>query len=184
MSLRCSSKISCAVLVPEEFVISLRILRKHVKSGRYRPASKTPSKRCFAGGPIVALDWILAWHIICRGRPLNSFAISRATNSIDPDQTEPTLFAKNISKIFQQRTKQTSLIVNSVFFGLRDFVHFQNVILFSEKCADADEKSYYACGNSSRPHLGESTKGKQNYLAAKVVVSNVICPTRIGVFQI
>ena len=126
---------------------------------------------------------ILAGHIICRGRPLNSFAISRATNSIDPDQTEPTLFAKNISKIFQQRTKQTSLIVISVFFGLRDFVYFQNVILFSEKCADPDEKSYYACGNSSRPHLGESTKGKQNYLAAKVVVSNVICPTRIGVFQ-
>ena len=96
MSLGCSSKISCVLLVPEEFVISLRILRKHVKSGRYRPASKTPSERRFAGGPIVALDWILAGHIICRGRPLNSFAISRATNSIDPGQTEPTLFAKKI----------------------------------------------------------------------------------------
>ena len=24
---------------------------------------------------------------------------------------------------------------------------------FSEKCADPDEKSYYACGNSSRPSL-------------------------------
>ena len=27
-------------------------------------------------------------------------------------------------------------------------------MLFSEKCADPDEKSYYACGNSSR--LGET----------------------------
>ena len=26
-------------------------------------------------------------------------------------------------------------------------------MLFSEKCADPDEKSYYACGNSSRPSL-------------------------------
>ena len=39
-------------------------------------------------------DRILAGHIICRGRPLNSFAVSRAANSTDPDQTEPTLFAK------------------------------------------------------------------------------------------
>ena len=68
-------------------------------------------------------------------------------------------------------------------------------MLFSEKCADPDEKSYYACGNSSRPSLfakvpllGESTKGKQNYFSlrktAKVVVSYVIYPTRIIVFQI
>ena len=100
----CSSKISCAVLVPEELVISLRIPSKHVvKSGHYRPASKTPSERRFAGGPIAARDWILAGHIICRGRPLNSFAVSRAANSIDPDQTEPTLFAKNISKMFQDK---------------------------------------------------------------------------------
>ena len=95
MSLGCSSKISCAVLVPEELVISLRIPSKHVvKSGHYRPASKTPSERRFAGGPIVARDWLQAGHIICRGRPLNSSAVSRAANSIDPDQTEPTLFAK------------------------------------------------------------------------------------------
>ena len=26
-------------------------------------------------------------------------------------------------------------------------------MLFSEKCADPDEKSYYACGNSSQPSL-------------------------------
>ena len=46
-------------------------------------------------------------------------------------------------------------------------------MLFSEKCADPDEKSYHACDNSSRPSLfakvpllGESTKGKQNYLVA------------------
>ena len=62
-------------------------------------------------------------------------------------------------------------------------------MLFSEKCADPDEKSYYACGNSSRPSLfakvpllGESTKSKQNYFSllktAKVVVSYVIYPTR------
>ena len=92
MSLSCSSKISCAVLVSEEFVISLRIPSKHVKLGHYRPASKTSSKRRFAGGPIVARDWILAGHIICKGRPLNNFAVSRAANSIDSDQTEPTLF--------------------------------------------------------------------------------------------
>ena len=103
-----SSKISCA----EELVISLRIPSKHViKSGHYRPASKTPSERRFAGGPIVARDCILAGHIICRGRPLNSFAVSRAANSIDPDQTEPTLFAK----IFLKCSK-TSFIVKLAFF--------------------------------------------------------------------
>ena len=66
----------------------------------------------------MARDWILAGHIICRGRPLNTFTVSRAANSIDPDQTERTLFAKNISKMSQQRTKQTSLIVISVFSAL------------------------------------------------------------------
>ena len=96
MSLGCSSKISCAVLVPEEFVISLQIISKHVKSSHYR-ASNTPSERRFAGGPVVARDWILAGHIVCRGRSLDSFAVSRAANSIDPDQTEPTLFSNNIS---------------------------------------------------------------------------------------
>ena len=34
---------------------------KHVKSGNYRPASETPSGWRFAGGPIVALDGMLAW---------------------------------------------------------------------------------------------------------------------------
>ena len=140
MGLGCSSKISCAVLVPEQLVISLRIPSKHVvKSGHYRPASKTPSERRFAGGPIVARDWILAGHIICQGRPLNSFAVSRAANSIDPDQTEPTRFAKNISKMLQDK-----FYCDYRFFGLRGFVYFQNVMLFSEKCADPDEKSYYA----------------------------------------
>ena len=115
MSLGCSSKISCAVLVPEELFISLRIPSKHdVKSGHYRPASKTPSERRFAGGADSGprLDTV-AGHIICRGRPLNSFAVSRATNSIDPDQTEPTLFAK----IFLKCSK-TSFIVISVFSAL------------------------------------------------------------------
>ena len=63
----------------------------------------------------MARDWILAGHIICRGRPLNSFAVSRAANSFDPDQTEPTLFSKNISKTFQQKTKQIRFIVISFF---------------------------------------------------------------------
>ena len=117
-SLGCSSKISCAALVPEIVSYSLRIPSKHVKSGQYRPASKTPSEWRFAGGPIVDRDLILAGHIICRGRPLNSFAVSRAANSIDPDQTEPTLFAISISKMFQQKTKQTSFIVISVFSAL------------------------------------------------------------------
>ena len=62
----------------------------------------------------MAHDWILGGHIICRGRPLDSFAVSRAANSIDPDQTEPTLFAKHISKMF----KRTSFIVISVFSAL------------------------------------------------------------------
>ena len=66
-------------------------------------------------------------------------------------------------------------------------------MLFSEKCADSDEKSYYACGNSSRPSLlarvpllGESTKGngKQNYLLLFSIVSYVIHPTRIIVYKI
>ena len=66
----------------------------------------------------MAQHWILARHIICRGRPLNSFAVHRAANSIDLDQTKPTLFAKNISKMFQQKTKQTRFIVISVFSAL------------------------------------------------------------------
>ena len=60
----------------------------------------------------------MAGHIICRGRPLNSFAVSRAAYSIDPDQTEPTLVAKSVFKMFQQKTKQTSFIVISVFLAL------------------------------------------------------------------
>ena len=67
---------------------------------------------------------------------------SRAANNIDPDQTEPTMFAKNISKMFQQKTTQTSFIVISVFSALEilfDFVYFQKVMLFSEKCADPYE---------------------------------------------
>ena len=102
ISLGCSSKISCAVLVLV-FVISLRISSKHVKSSHYRPSSKTPSERHFAGGPIVARDWILAGHSIYRGRPLNSFAVHRTANSIDPDQTEHTLFAKIFLKCSSRR---------------------------------------------------------------------------------
>ena len=71
----------------------------------------------------------------------------------------------NISKMFKQKTLKTRLIVISVFPALDFF--FQNVMLFYEKCADPDEKSYYACGNSSLPSLfakvpllRESTKGK------------------------
>ena len=60
-------------------------------------------------------DWILAGHIICRGRPFNSFAVHRSANRIDLDQTEHTLFAKNISKMFQQKTKQPRFIVISAF---------------------------------------------------------------------
>ena len=49
-------------------------------------------------------------------------------------------------------------------------------MLFSEKCADPDEKSYYACDNSSRPSLffKRKYKGLKQYLA----VSYVIYPTR------
>ena len=66
----------------------------------------------------MALDWLLAGNIIYRGHPLYSFAVHRAAISIDPDQTEHTLFAKNISKIFQQKTKQTRFIVISVFSAI------------------------------------------------------------------
>ena len=99
-------RLFCAVLVPEEFVISLQIPIKHVKSGHYRPASKTPSE----SGPIVARDWILAGHIICRGRTLNSFAVSRTANSIDQDQTEPTLFAKIFLKCSSRRQNRQVLM--------------------------------------------------------------------------
>ena len=114
----CSSKISCAVLVPEEFVIGLRILSKHVKSGHNRRASKTPSERRFAGGPIVARDWILAGHIICRGRPLNSFTFSRAANSIGPDQTERTLFAKKKNLKCPSKGQNRQVLLLLAFFGL------------------------------------------------------------------
>ena len=33
---------------------------KHIKSGHSRPDRKTPSKKRFAGGPIVARDFVLA----------------------------------------------------------------------------------------------------------------------------
>ena len=49
--------------------------------------------------------------------PIKSMA-SRAANSIDLDPTEPTMFEKNISKMFQQKTKQTCFIVISVFSAL------------------------------------------------------------------
>ena len=96
----------------------------------------------------MARDWISDWHIICLCRLLNSFAVHRAANSIDPDQTEHALFAKNISKMLTD-----TFYCDLRFFGLRDFVYFQNVILFSERCADPDKKSYYACSNSSRYSL-------------------------------
>ena len=46
-------------------------------------------------------------------------------------------------------------------------------MFFSEKCADPDEKSYYACGNSSRPSLFAKVplKIRRNL---QVVVSYVI----------
>ena len=119
----------------------------------------------------MARYWILAGHIICRGRPLDSFTVSRAANSIDPDQTESTLFAKIFLKCSNRRHNRHFFFVISVFFGLR---------IFSEKYTDPDEKSYYACGNSSRPSLfakvpllGESTKGKQKKLL--IVVFHVDC---------
>ena len=126
----------------------------------------------------MARYWILAGHIICRGRPLDSFTVSRAANSIDPDQTESTLFAKIFLKCSNRRQNRQFFVI-SVFSALI-FFYFQNVMLFSEKCTDPDEKSYYACGNSSRPSLfakvpllGESTKGKQKKLL--IVVFHVDC---------
>ena len=84
----------------------------------------------------MARDWILAGHIIWRGRPLNSFAVSRAANSISPDQTEPTMFAKNISKIFQQKTK----LVISVFSAL-GILFISKMKCFSLKSAQTLMKS-------------------------------------------
>ena len=82
----------------------------------------------------MARDWIMAGHIIGRGQPLNSFAVSRAANSFDPDQTEPSLFAKKKFKNVPAEDKTDKFYSISVLFGLRDFVYFQNVMLFSEKC--------------------------------------------------
>ena len=71
--------------------------------------------------------------------PIKSM-VSRAANSIDSDQTEPTMFAQNISKMFQQKTKQTNFIVISVFSALEIlFICNLNVMLFSEKYADPGE---------------------------------------------
>ena len=74
--------------------------------------------------------------------------------------------------MFQQKTKQTSFIVISVFSAFRDFVYFQTVMFFSEKCADPDEKSYYACGNSSRPSLFAKVPLRECF--PKVVVNYAI----------
>ena len=40
--------------------MSIYATSKHIKSGYYWPASETPSKRRFAGRPIVARVWMLA----------------------------------------------------------------------------------------------------------------------------
>ena len=85
----------------------------------------------------MARDWILAGHIICRGRPLNSFAVSRAANSIDPDQTEPTL----LQKIFLKCSK-TSFIVISVFSAL-GVLFISKMECFTLKNAQTLMKSRY-----------------------------------------
>ena len=43
-------------------------------------------------------------------------------------------------------------------------------MLFSEKCADPDEKSYYACGNSSRPSLFAKVPVLEKLLFSKTAV--------------
>ena len=85
-----------------------------------------------------------------------------------------------IMSIFMFYYQKKGIPSENPFFGLRIFFYFQNVMLFSEKCTDPDEKSYYACGISSRPSLfakvpllGESTKGKQKKLL--IVVFHVDC---------
>ena len=88
----------------------------------------------------MARDWILAGHIICRGRPLNSFVVSRAANIIEPDQTEPILFAKNISKMFHQKTNQTSFIMISVFSAL-GILFISKILCLSLKSAQTLMKS-------------------------------------------
>ena len=80
-----------------------------------------PSERRFAGGLIVARYWILAGHIICRGRPLDSFTVSRAANSIDPDQTESTVFAKIFLKCSNRRQNRQFFVI-SVFSALDFFL--------------------------------------------------------------
>ena len=69
----------------------------------------------------MARYWILAGHIICRGRPLDSFTVSRAANSIDPDQTESTLFAKIFLK-YPTEDKTGIFFVISVFSALEFFL--------------------------------------------------------------
>ena len=55
-------------------------------------------------------------------------------------------------------------------------------MFFSEKCADPDEKSYYACGNSSRPSLFAKVPllGETELLSSKISRY----PKRIVVLQI
>ena len=54
-----------AVLAEEDRLVSWfpgYVPSKHVKLGHYRPASETPSKWRFAGGPILARDLMLTGY--------------------------------------------------------------------------------------------------------------------------
>ena len=48
------------ILFTIEWGISVKLSQDEHKSGHYRPVSETPYEWRFAGGPIVARDWILA----------------------------------------------------------------------------------------------------------------------------
>ena len=71
------------------YICSLRILSRPL-SARKQNAIRSAFRWRADSGPRLDTGW--AYHL--PGRPLNSFAVSRAANNIDPDQTEPTLLAK------------------------------------------------------------------------------------------
>ena len=146
--------------------------------GSFSGADRAQEKQFLPIGSFASIYRVIGWYSFHRGYET---VLCSACSIFQPNQwpverqtvlTQIILSLQCLQKIFlkcSSRRQNCDLRV----FSPRGFVYFQNVMLFSEKCADPDEKSYHACDNSSRPSLfakvpllGENTKGKQNYLVA------------------
>ena len=93
----------------------------------------------------MARDWILAGHIICRGRPLNSFDVSRAAKSIDPDQT----FAKKYFLNVPAEDKTDKFSCDLRFFGLGDFISKLYCISLKRLCLRQFIAAFTVCQSAS-----------------------------------